>query len=68
MQVSEFQLNDIVTVTELKPIDGEPLVFKGVVNRVNKKTISLSNDKGTVMSFDPDSEFVKVSRKRGARP
>ena len=67
MQVSDFQLNDIVTVTELKPIDGEPLIFKGVVNRVNKKTISLYNDKGVVMSIDPASEFVKVSRKRGAR-
>jgi hypothetical protein len=68
MQASEFQLNDIVTVTELKPIDGNPLVFKGVVNRVNKKTIALSNDKGVIMSIDPGSEFIKVSRKRGARP
>jgi hypothetical protein len=66
MQASDFQLNDIVTVTELKPIDGEPIVFKGVVNRVNKKTIALSNDKGVVMSIDPGSEFIKVSRKRGA--
>jgi hypothetical protein len=68
MQVSEFQLNDIVTVTELNAQEDAPVTFTGVVSKIFKKVISVSNDKGVSISVDPSDPFFKVSRKRGARP
>jgi hypothetical protein len=68
MLTSEFQVNDIVTATELNAFEDTPISFKGVVQRVNKKTIAVSNDKGVTLTINPNDPFFKISHKRVTRP